>query len=205
MLFRRCPFSGFNLTVNGNPEVKKTWTFILKLLLYSLQAVFIEIPMVRVSIQINIHTVLDNLFVFIVVSQSLSVLLCTKIKTSQMWSWYRNVTNSLGSDCALKSWTVFLFSTVFARLRLKVSHVWWIVAVCCAVWCRNASLYHLHVSSHWLQDCVYQVQEEGNYFMNRNYFYLNRKKELDFVFAGTLFIVKTTVYLLLKCIIYPLS
>lgn len=78
-----------------------------------------------------------------------------------MWSWYRNVMDGLGADCAPKRWTVLLFSTVcFARLCFKVPHEWWIVAVCCLVlidicllsW--NTSLYHLHISSHCLRLCL---------------------------------------------------
>lgn len=119
MLFRRCPFSGFNLTVNGNPEVKKTWTSIL-ILLYSLQAVFIKIPMVHVSIQINIHTWQPICFLS---CDPKSLLLCTKIKTLKMWAWYRNVVDSLGADCAFKRRSVILFQTVcFAPFHWKVPH-----------------------------------------------------------------------------------
>lgn len=58
-----------------------------------------------------IYTILDNLIVFlIVVSQSLTVLLCKKREkkkkiTNMVLIW--KFMDSLGADCASKSWTVF--------------------------------------------------------------------------------------------------
>lgn len=73
---------------------------------------------------------------------------------------------------------------------------------CCvlSVFAVGQKTHHFIISMYQAIECVYQVQEEGNYFMNRKCifeFLFEEKREIDsFVFCWytNFFIVETTVY-----------
>lgn len=118
--------------------------------------------------------------------------------------------DSLGADCASKTWTVFFY--YFACLCCKLPHLWWIIAVWCLVLIDMANI-TLTISTyqHIYYDRGNQVQAEGNDFMNRRFifeFYFEQRKrtkteEIEFLFAGTNPLHCQDYCLLLRCIIYP--
>lgn len=62
------------------------------------------------------------------------------------------------------------------------------------MWFQFLKSHHFIISMYQAIECVYQVQEEGNYFMNRKCifeFLFEQKREID---SFVLFIVETTVY-----------
>lgn len=122
-----------------------------------------------------------------------------------MLSRYR----SDGADCAPKWWTVFFLLFVFFCTSLFKGSSW-VMHCCCVLWVfavGQKSLYHLHVSSHWV--CLSGTRGRQLFCEQKMYFWIFIWTEKGDWLVCFLLIHKRfhcwDYCLLLQCIIYPFN